>query len=265
MKISFRNIGLSLVAVAVLALAPVRAQEAQQKPAEPAKPAAEQSAPSAEQKPAESKASEEQHVTNPNAAAGRELSEASREAEGEEAGENIELKHSGAVRWMAKTFGISVEASYWIAMVFNFAIVFLVIGWAMKKNLPGVFRARNQAIQQGLAEARAASEDAKRRLTDIESRLAKMDTEVAAIRATAEKESAAEEVRIREAAEADVKRILESAENEIDAATKQAKRDLKSLAAGLAVELATRKLQVDAQTDESLVRGFVAQLGKDGK
>nr|Q1IIG4.2 RecName: Full=ATP synthase subunit b; AltName: Full=ATP synthase F(0) sector subunit b; AltName: Full=ATPase subunit I; AltName: Full=F-type ATPase subunit b; Short=F-ATPase subunit b [Candidatus Koribacter versatilis Ellin345] len=237
------------------------AQEAQQKPE------AQQSAPAAEQpKPAEEQAKPEQHVTNPNAAVGKELSEASHAAEGEEeAGEHMELKHSTMVKTLAKWLGVSVETSYWIAMAFNFAIVFALLGWAMKKNLPGVFKARNESIQRGIAEARAASDDAKRRLADIEARLSKMDGEVAAIRAVTEKESAAEEVRIREAAEADVKRILESAENEIDAATKQARRDLKSLAAGLAIDLATRKLHVDQQTDESLVRSFVAQLGKDGK
>ena len=257
MKIFFRNLGPTLVAFAVLAVAPVHAQEAQQSQ-DAQKPAAEQSA----QQP-----SQEQHVTNPNAAVGRELTEASKAAEGEpeEKGENEGLKHSVAVKWIAKNTGLSVETAYWIAMVFNFAIIFALIAWAMKKNLPGVFRARNEAIQRGIQEARAASEDAKRRLADIEARLAKLDTEVAAIQANAEKESAAEEVRVREAAEADVKRILQAAENEIDATTKQARRDLKSLAAGLAVDLAARKLQIDQHTDETLVREFVSQLGKDGQ
>lgn len=261
MKLSLRNLALSLTAMAALSLASVYAQETAQKPEAAGQPAAEQSA----QKPAEHP--EPEHATNPNAAVGRELSEASHAAEGEpeEHGEHDDLKHSSAVKWMAKTFGISVETAYWIAMAFNFAIIFAVIGWAMKKNLPGYFSSRNEAIQRGISEARAASEDARRRLTDIEARLSRLDGEVASIRATAEHESAAEEARVREAAEADVKRILESAEHEIDAAGRQARRDLKSLAAGLAVELAAHKLQIDQATDESLIRQFVANLGKDGK
>lgn len=250
MKISLRNCGLILVAGLVLATGPVYAQQQDQN--------------SAQQQSSEQQARPE----NPNRAVGRELVEASKAAEGEgneKEDQQTGLKHSVAVRWIAKTTGLSVEAAYWIAMVFNFAIVFLGIAWLMKSSLPGYFRSRNQQIQRGIEEARAASADAQRRLTDVEARLSRLDAEVADIRAMAEKESAAEEARIRTAAEADVKRIMESAEQEIDAAGRQARRDLKGLAAGLAVELAAAKLHVDAETDESLVSNFVAQLGKDGR
>ncbi len=253
-----------LIALFALSFAPLRAQEAQQKPEAAAQQPSGQ--PQAEQKP------EEKHVTNPNAAASRELVEASKRAEGEEPEGKDQteemkhgLEHSTMVQKMARLFGISVQSAYWIAMAINFAIVFLAIGWVMKSKLPAMFRMRNEAIQRGIAEARAASEDAQRRLKDIEVRLSKLGEEVNAIKASAEKESAAEEARIRTQAENDVKRVLESAEKEIDAAGKQARRDLKSLAAGLAVDLATRKLQIDQQTDEGLVRNFVAQLGKDGQ
>jgi F0F1-type ATP synthase membrane subunit b/b' len=253
MKISFRKCGLILVAGLVLALTPVYAQEAQQQ---------EQGSP--QQQSSEQQARPE----NPNRAVGKELAEASKAAEGEgseKEDQTTGLKHSVAVRWIAKTTGMSVETAYWIAMVFNFAIVILGVAWLMKSSLPGYFRSRNQQIQRGNEEARAASADAQRRLTDVEARLSRMDAEVAEIRAMAEKESAAEEARIRAAAEADVKRIMESAEQEIDAAGRQARRDLKGLAAGLAVDLAAGKLHVDAETDESLVRNFVSQLGKDGR
>ena len=238
------------------------AQEGKQD--EPSVSSAATSAQPSEQPTAQPQASQ---PTNPNTAVGRELVEASKAAEGEPEKEDqaTGLKHSVAVRWIAKKTGISVETAYWIAMLVNFAIVFIAIAWFMRSSLPGYFKSRNEAIQRGIQEARAASEDAKRRLRDIESRLSKLDAEVADIRASSEKESAAEEARIRTTAETDVKRILESAEQEIDAASRQARRDLKTLAAGLAVDLAARKLQVDQETDESLVRNFVTQLGKDGR
>ncbi len=269
MRLMSRCIASAVLAFGVLSLTPMHAQEAGSKPeAAPAASAGQSAQPAtSEQQPAGEATA---HPENPNAAVGQELAKESNAAkEGpeakEEQGENEGLKHSTAVKWMAKTFGISIDAAYWIAMGINFAIIFLAIAWAMTKNLPGVFRARNEAIQRGLAEARAASEDAQRRLADIETRLSRLDAEVADIRANSEKESAAEEARVREAAEADVKRVLESAENEIDAAGRQARRDLKALAANLAVDLAARKLQIDQETDENLVRTFVSQLGKDGK
>ena len=251
MKKFLRSFAILLIAIGAVSAVAVRAQEAGSKP--------EANAPQQQNEPG--------HVTNPNAAASRELVKESKAAEGEpEPGDQTAgLKHSTMVQKIAKAFGISVETAYWIAMFINFGIIFLAIGWAMKSKLPAAFKARNESIQRGIAEARAASEDARRRLSDIEARLSKLDVEVTDIRSSAEKESAAEEHRIRAQAETDVKRVLESAEKEIDAVSKQARRDLKTFAAGLAVDLATRKLQVDEATDEGLVRDFVSQLGKDGQ
>lgn len=259
MTISLRNRIVVFIAFVMLALLSVRAENA------PAKPA---STPQNSEQPApEASQQQETQPTNPNAAVGKELAETSKAAEGEpeEKDQTTGLKHSTAVQWVAKKTGISVETAYWIAMSINFAIIFAAIIALMKSQLPGYFRSRNIAIQRGIQEARAASEDARRRLTDIEARLSRLDSEVAQVRASAEKESVVEEARIRAAAQADAKRILESAEQEIEAASRQARRDLKSLATGLAVDLAARKLQIDQATDESLVRNFVSQLGRDGK
>lgn len=250
MKKTARVFAFTVLMMLALAWTPLRGQETQ--------PAATQNPP---------QAAEPARPTNPNAAVSRELVEASKAAEGESTGEDqtTGLKHSVAVQWIAKKTGVTVETAYWIAMSFNFAIVILAIAALMKSQLPTYLRTRNEAIQRGLQEARAASTDAQRRLSDIEARLSRLDTEVAQIHAEADRESAAEEARIHAAAEAEVKRIMESSEQEIDAAGRQAQRDLKGLAANLAVELASGKLRVDQATDEALVRNFVAQLGKDGR
>ncbi|HEY3927736.1 MAG TPA: ATP synthase F0 subunit B [Candidatus Koribacter sp.] len=248
---ALRNFSIILVAMFMLALMPVCAQEAQQQKPENAAQSTEQ----------------QQRPENPNAAVGEELAKESKAAEGqaEKEDQTTGLKHSTMVQKLAKLLGVSVETAYWIAMFINFAILFLAIGGALKSKLPAMFKQRNESIQRGIAEARAASEDAKRRLADIETRLSRLDSEVNDIKGSSEKESAAEEARIRAQAETDVKRVLESAEKEIEAAGKQARRDLKALAAGLAVDLAERKLQIDQETDEALVRNFVTQLGKDGR
>jgi len=241
---------LMLTVFAVLSLGASHAQQQQAKP-----------------KAAEPTSAQSSESHNPNAVVGRELVKETKISEGEEEekDQTTGLKHSSMVQRMAKLFGISVESAYWIAMFVNFAIIFVAIGAAMKSKLPSYFSSRNEAIHRGIVEARNASEDAKRRLADIESRLSRLDSEVAQIKVSSEQESAAEEARIRAAAEADAKRILVAAEQEIEAAGRQARRDLKALAADLAVDLAARKIQIDSATDESLVRNFVAQLGKDGR
>jgi F-type H+-transporting ATPase subunit b len=174
------------------------------------------------------------------------------------------FKHSKSVRYIAKLTGLSLDNAYWLCVIGNFVIVAGVIVWAAKKNLPAIFRNRTASIQQAMAEARAASEDANRRLGDIESRLSRLDSEIADMRTAAEKEAAAEEERIKTATADEMKKVVESAEQEISAAAKNARRELRAYAANLVVSLAEKQIKVDAATDQALVQGFAKRLASDG-
>ncbi len=191
-----------------------------------------------------------------------ELAEASREAAGEE---NAEFKHSASVVWLANATGMKPLTAYWFSVGLNFAIIALLLILLMKSRLPGMFRARTESIRKSLDEARRASELAQRRLADIETRLSKLDSEIAAMRSAAEAEAKGEEERIRAAAEQDKNKIIEAAEQEIAAATSLARRDLKAYVAELAVSLAEKRIQINPATDEELVRSFVDELGKNGQ
>ena len=156
---------------------------------------------------------------------------------------------------------MNLQQSYWLSVVLNFVVIAAVIIWAARKYLPGMFRDRSAAIQKAMQEAQKASEEARRRLADIESRLMKLDVEIGRMRDAAEKEGAAEEARIKAAAEEDARKIVASAEQEIAAAAKAARRQLTAYAADLAVGLARKQIHVDAATDQALVRNFARQLG----
>lgn len=188
------------------------------------------------------------------------LAKQSREA----AGEDEQFKHSASVRMVAKLTGLSLENAYWLSVVLNFAIVAAIIFWATKKYLPGMFRTRTAFIQQAMEEARKASEDANRRLGEIEARLSKLDGEIGEMRAAAEKDSAEEEQKISAAEEEDKRKIVESAEQEIAAAAKSARRELTAYAADLAVALAAKQIHVDASADQALVKDFTQQLSGNG-
>ncbi len=188
---------------------------------------------------------------------GAELAEASREAAGEE---NAEFKHSASVQWLAKTTGLGIRNAYWADILINFAIVAVLIVLFVKAKVPAMFRVRTATIQRGMEEAGKASADARARLAEIEGRLARLDAEIAEMRSAAEAEAAGEEERIRVAAAEDQKKIIEMAQQEIAAATRAARRELKSYAAELAVGLAEKRIHVDAGTDQALVRSFVDQL-----
>jgi F-type H+-transporting ATPase subunit b len=192
------------------------------------------------------------------------------EAPSQESGKNGEgdrteaLRHSSSVRWIARKTGLSVDQAYWLCFLLNFAIIFVALAWPMWKRLPGMFKGRTRAIQSGIEEARKTSEEARRRLTEVEGRLARLDVEISEMRREAEQNAAIEEKRIVAETEEERRRIVVSAEQEIALAAASARRELRSYAAGLAVDLAEKKIRVGNDTDEALVREFTAHLGKGG-
>jgi len=190
----------------------------------------------------------------------RQLAHESREAAGEEKDETAEFKQSASVRLVARLTGLDLQKSYWLSVITNFVVIAAVIVWAARKYMPGMFRERTAAIQRAMQEAQKASEEARRKLAEIESRLMKLDVEIGMMRDAAEKEAEAEAARILAAAEEDARKVVASAEQEIAAAVKAARRELTAHAADLAVGLAQKKIRVDAATDQALVRSFSAQL-----
>lgn len=164
-----------------------------------------------------------------------------------------------------RPFGINHDTSFLISLLLNFSGIMLLFYLLFRSKIPQMFRNRTNSIQQAIREAQAASAEATERLKAVEARLAKLDNEVGGIRAEAEKQAAAEEARIRAAAEEDKNRVVESAKMEIDAIARNARRELKSYAATLAVDIAAKRIHVDEHSDQALVREFVDQLGKDGR
>jgi F-type H+-transporting ATPase subunit b len=211
--------------------------------------------------PSAGTASSEQHQAG-NDSTGHQAAGTEAKESGED--ENAQFKHSPSVQFVAKLTGLSLEHAYWLSVLLNFAVIAGLILWISKKKLPGVFRGRTASIQKAMEEARAASEEANRRLAEIEARLSRLSVEIGDLRASAEKETAAEEARIQAAAAEDARKIVESAEQEIAAAAKSARRELTTYAADLAVSLATKQIQVNSATDQALVRNFSQQLSVDG-
>lgn len=194
---------------------------------------------------------------------GGELAKETREAAGEEE-ENANLKYSSSVHWLARHTGMSVSQASLVALIFNFALIIFLVYWLGRKSVPQMLRSRTASIQKALEEARAASQDANRRLADIESRLQKIDGEISQMQAVAEKEAAEEEQRIQKAAEEDSDKIIAAAKQEIEAAAKQVRRELTVFTADLAIALAQKQIRVDSGTDQALVKNFAGLLSKNG-
>ena len=188
----------------------------------------------------------------------------SQEKGAQEADENDAYLHSASVKALGAKLGMNPEQAATAFQVANFAVLVILLGGFLLKSLPKVFRSRSAVIQKHLIDARAATEEASARLNNVESRLSKLDDQIAAMRAQAEKDSILDEQRIKASVEEEKKKILDSAGQEIAAATTQAQRQLQQYAAELAIEQAARKLVVTAETDRLLVQSFAQRLAGDG-
>jgi F-type H+-transporting ATPase subunit b len=184
----------------------------------------------------------------------------------QEEDENEAYLHSPSVRALGAKLGLNAEQAATAFTLANFFILVVGVGWVLLKTLPKTFRDRNTAIQKYLVDARTATEEANARLSSVESRLAKLDEQIAVMRAQAEKDAAQDEQRIKAAVEDEKQKILTAAEHEIAAATIQARRQLQQYAAELAIDQAAKKLVVSAETDRLLVQDFARRLtGNDSK
>jgi F-type H+-transporting ATPase subunit b len=179
---------------------------------------------------------------------------------------NEAYKHSPTVRALGAKLGMNPDQAANAFTLANFIVLALLVGWFLIKTLPKVFRDRNTAIQKHLVDARTATEEASIRLNSVEERLGKLDEQIAAMRAQAEKDAVADEQRIKASVEEEKQKILTAAEQEIVAATANAQRQIQQYAAELAIGQAAKKLVVSAETDRLLVQQFARRLtGDDSK
>lgn len=178
-----------------------------------------------------------------------------------------QYRHSAVVQSIARVTHLSTETAALIFEDFNSGVLIFAIAAFLWKALPKIFRTRSETLRSELIGAREATEDANRRLTEVEARLSRLDSEIEAIRHQAETEMVEDEKRIHASLEAERERIVAAAEQEIAATEAAARRDLKKFAADLAIDHAMRRVQLSTDTDRALVREFGSRLkpGAGGK
>jgi F-type H+-transporting ATPase subunit b len=144
----------------------------------------------------------------------------------------------------------------------NFLVLVAGLGYLIVKMVPPMYAARSQAILKDMTESGKIRQEAEARAADVERRLAGLEAEIAALRADSQRESQAETERLANHAAAEIAKIQVQSEQEIAAAGKAARLELKRYAAGLALDLAERKIRgrMTPATEDGLVRGFVRDL-----
>jgi F-type H+-transporting ATPase subunit b len=150
-----------------------------------------------------------------------------------------------------------------IGRFFNLALVIGVVVWVARKPLASFFAGRTQSIQEQLAAARKAREEAEAKLGQLESQMSHLDEELRELEAAAKKEAQDEYQRLLTETQHDADKIVERARQEIDGLTRTAHMELKAQAAELAVRLAEegiRREMTDQDRDRLFMR-FVTKLG----
>ena len=185
-------------------------------------------------------------------------------AKAEQEDEEYVFKHSKPVSAFARLFHLSPDVASGFFWALNAILLFAVVGYYLVTGLPKAFRSRRQQLDRQIVEARSATEKADERLRAVEERLSHLDSEIAAVREQAERDSANDEIRIRQAMEDEKKKIVTAAEQEITAAGAAAERRLRKFAAELAVDRATSRLHLTEGDDRTLIQEFAASLGHNG-
>jgi F-type H+-transporting ATPase subunit b len=155
----------------------------------------------------------------------------------------------------------------------NFVILAVGLGYLVNKHLPPFFRSRTAEIQQGITEAQQIKRDAEARAAQVDARIQKLGEEIEQFREQSREEMRQEGERIQQETVKQLSHLEHLAQQEIEAATKAARRELKSYAAQLALDLAEQRVRarLNAGTETALVDGFIQDLqrqelhGKESK
>jgi F-type H+-transporting ATPase subunit b len=183
-----------------------------------------------------------------------------------EAEEINEYRHSASVQWFGNLLHVDVETAAKIFEYINFAVILLAIGIPLVKIVPSAMKKRTAKLNFELEQAKAETMDAQQRLRAVETKLAGLDAEIAAIRKQVEDEMRTDEARIKASLGEESARIVASAEQEIQMAASQAQRGLKEFVADMVIERALGQLTLTAETDHELIAEFASDMtGSRGK
>ena len=125
------------------------------------------------------------------------------------------------------------------------------------------FRNRKETIKRELAKAQEERDAALQKLKEVEERLARLDTEVTAIKEQSAHEAIEERERIARSTETEIARLSEQALREIESAGKAARKDLRRYTAEQSVSLAEEivRREMKPEDDARLIGNNIEELG----
>lgn len=138
----------------------------------------------------------------------------------------------------------------WIWQLANLAAFLGVLGYFVARPLAKAFRARQDAVEERIRQARQQREDAARLETEIHERMAKLDVELADVRARGFTEGEAARAELLQRADAEAERVRREAEEEIARRLAFATEELRRAAADLTAAAAIERLSSEITPED---------------
>jgi len=159
--------------------------------------------------------------------------------------------------------GNLIEVNWTLAVqLVSFLLLLIVLSKLLYRPLLGALEGRSAAIQQQLAEAQAAREEAQRALGAMEERIRAAQADAQALRERALREAA--ELRDRLSAEArqEAARLIEGAQAQVSQEVRRARAELRAEVGVLATQIAERLIRksLNDEDHQRLLREALARI-----
>ncbi len=178
--------------------------------------------------------------------------------------ESIQMKLFGLTTFlMLAEGGALAEYLPLIGKALSLLVFLLVLIYVLRRPIGEAFRDRRESIRRELMRAQEERNAALAKLEEVEGRLSRLDSEVEAIRAQAQKDAAEERARIERQTEEEIRKISQQSQREIESAAKTARAGLRAFAAEQSVRLAEEMIRRDIrpEDDARLLSEYVEELG----
>jgi F-type H+-transporting ATPase subunit b len=149
-----------------------------------------------------------------------------------------------------KIFGkpIGVLAQFGVT-VFNFLLFFGILFFTLKGSLSSIFKTQKEDLKNRLFKSERDKEEARRKVCELEVRMAGLQQELDGLMAKTEMDASFERNQILEAAQVEAARIISQTRVEIDLLKQNAKAELHAMVVELVVAKATQHLNMQLNGD----------------
>lgn len=146
--------------------------------------------------------------------------------------------------------------------IINFVLFVVLMVYVLRKPVHTLLVTRSKAFKTMLAASQQAHTDAKQKLKDYETRLARLDGEIAELKKSAKEDGEKDRAAIVEQAKIYAVKLKSDTQRMIAQELRASKELLKGTAIDLAIVLAERMLrqQLKPADHAKLVKGYIQQL-----